>query len=82
MGARDATANGPVATVRGPRERHADVTTGDATGLRNEKGEVFGLLGTEGAGRSTTVESLRGDHSRDPGEVAVLGRAPAAAPRA
>ncbi|MEU5086700.1 ATP-binding cassette domain-containing protein [Streptomyces sp. NPDC021356] len=69
-------------SVRGLRERHADVTAGDASDLRIEKGEVFGLLGTDGAGRSTTVEILRGSRSRDPGEVSVLGRAPATAPRA
>lgn len=42
-----------------------------------EKGKVFGLLGPDGAGKSTTLETLIGLHSRDGGEINILGFDPA-----
>ena len=44
-------------------------------------GEVFGLLGPNGAGKTTTIEILEGYRDRDGGEVEVLGRDPARAPK-
>ena len=41
-----------------------------------EVGEVFGLLGPNGSGKTTTVEILEGYRSRDGGEVSVLGHDP------
>ena len=41
------------------------------------EGEVYGLLGHNGAGKSTTVEILEGHRVRTRGEVAVLGLDPA-----
>ena len=46
------------------------------------EGEVFGLLGPNGADKTTTVEILEGYRKRDGGEVEVLGYDPATAPRA
>ncbi len=46
-----------------------------------ERGEIFGLLGPNGAGKTTTVEILEGYRERSTGQVAVLGRDPAAADR-
>ena len=40
------------------------------------KGEVFGLLGHNGAGKSTTIEMLLGLKSPDSGSAAILGRNP------
>lgn len=46
------------------------------------EGEVYALLGHNGAGKSTIVEILEGHRSRDGGEVSVLGVDPAAGGRA
>jgi ABC-type multidrug transport system ATPase subunit len=55
-----------------------DVTAVDGIDLGIRKGEVFGLLGRNGAGKSTTVEILVGHCSRDAGKVSVPGTDPEA----
>jgi ABC-2 type transport system ATP-binding protein len=45
--------------------------------LSIEEGEVYALLGHNGAGKSTIVEILEGHRSRDAGEVSVIGVDPA-----
>lgn len=40
------------------------------------RGEVFGLLGANGAGKSTTIECILGTKRADRGEVSVLGMDP------
>ena len=40
------------------------------------KGEVFGLLGANGAGKSTTIECMLGTRKADSGSVAILGLSP------
>ncbi len=42
-----------------------------------EEGEIFGILGPNGAGRTTTVEMIEGLRDRDGGSISVLGRDPA-----
>ncbi|GGU08963.1 hypothetical protein GCM10010256_80870 [Streptomyces coeruleorubidus] len=54
------------------------MTAVDGIDLGIRRGEVFGLLGPKGAGKSTTVEILQGNRDRDAGEVSVLGSDPAA----
>ena len=44
-----------------------------------KEGEVFGLLGPNGTGKTTTVEILEGYRARDGGDVEVLGHDPARA---
>ncbi len=41
-----------------------------------KKGEVFGLLGANGAGKSTSVECILGTRKADSGSVSVLGTNP------
>lgn len=41
-----------------------------------QKGEIFGLLGANGAGKSTTVECILGTKEYDGGEVTVFGKNP------
>ena len=41
-----------------------------------EKGSVFGLLGANGAGKSTTIECILGTKNYDSGHVSVLGMNP------
>lgn len=40
------------------------------------RGEVFGLLGTNGAGKSTTIECILGTKKQDSGTVSILGMNP------
>ena len=41
-----------------------------------KKGEIFGLLGSNGAGKSTTINILAGLLSKDSGKIAILGKEP------
>ncbi|MDA8288663.1 MAG: ATP-binding cassette domain-containing protein [Actinomycetota bacterium] len=47
-----------------------------------DHGEVFALLGVNGAAKTTTVEISEGSHARDAGAVSVLGHDWAGRPRA
>ena len=40
------------------------------------RGEVFGLLGANGAGKSTTIECMLGTKKQDSGSVSILGMNP------
>ena len=40
------------------------------------KGTVFGLLGANGAGKSTTIECILGTKKMDTGQVSILGMNP------
>lgn len=73
------SANTSPVDVRGPRKQCGDVTAVDGIGLAIRRGEVFGLLGPDGAGNTTAVEILRGNRDRDGGEVSVPGAEPARA---
>ena len=44
--------------------------------LSVKRGTVFGLLGANGAGKSTTIECILGTRRADSGTAAVLGRDP------
>lgn len=44
--------------------------------LSVKKGEVFGLLGANGAGKSTTIECILGTKNLDRGQVSILGMNP------
>lgn len=48
----------------------------DGLSLEVRKGEVFGLLGANGAGKSTTIECILGTKKRDSGTVTVLDNDP------
>jgi len=41
-----------------------------------QRGEVFGLLGSNGAGKSTTIECILGTRKQDSGTVSILGMNP------
>lgn len=47
-------------------------------GISVGRGEVFGLLGANGAGKSTTVECILGTKKQDSGTVSILGMSPQA----
>jgi ABC-2 type transport system ATP-binding protein len=70
-----------VIEIRDLHKRYGDVRAVDGISLTIGNGEVYGLLGHNGAGKSTTVEILEGHRSRTSGDVAVLGLDPASGGR-
>ena len=72
-----APATGSVIEASGVRRRYADgfEAVGGAS-FSVARGELFALLGTNGAGKTSTVELLEGLASPDGGTVRVLGRDP------
>ena len=63
------------------RKQYGSVAAVDGVSFRVEQGEVYGLLGHNGAGKSTTVEILEGHRTASSGAVSVLGLDPGAAGR-
>lgn len=44
--------------------------------MKVEKGKVFGVLGANGAGKSTSIECILGTRKKDTGTVSILGMNP------
>ncbi len=65
-----------VLSVRGLRKTYGKLTAVDGIDLAVRRGEIFGLLGANGAGKSTTVECALGVKKRDAGTVSLLGHDP------
>jgi ABC-2 type transport system ATP-binding protein len=57
-------------------KRYGDLTAVHDISFSVEEGEIFGILGPNGSGKTTTVESLQGLRHIDAGEVRVLGLDP------
>ena len=64
-------------TVDGLTKSYADRTVVDHLSFTVQKGEVFGLLGHNGAGKSTTIELLLGLKKQEQGKATILGMEPA-----
>jgi ABC-2 type transport system ATP-binding protein len=67
---------GPAIEVRDLRKVYGDRAAVDGLSLSIGAGEVYALLGHNGAGKSTTVEILEGHRTRTSGDVTVLGADP------
>jgi ABC-2 type transport system ATP-binding protein len=63
------------------RKSYGDTAAVDGVSFEVAEGEVYGLLGHNGAGKSTTVEILEGHRERGSGDVTVLGVDPSKAGR-
>jgi len=63
-------------TVRGLTKEYGSLRAVDDVSFDVGEGEVYGLLGHNGAGKSTIVEILEGHRSRTSGDVDVLGHDP------
>lgn len=62
-----------VLTVEHLTKTYGNKTAVDDLSLSVKKGTVFGLLGANGAGKSTTIECILGTKKADSGTVNVLG---------
>ena len=62
-------------------KNYGPVRAVDGLSFHVERGEVYALLGENGAGKSTTVEILEGHRKATSGDVSVLGLDPASATR-
>ncbi len=65
-----------VISVDGLRKSYGSVVAADGVSFEVEKGEIFGLLGRNGCGKTTTVECLQGLRRPDSGSMTVLGLDP------
>jgi ABC-2 type transport system ATP-binding protein len=66
----------PAVRVRGLRKAYGHVTAVRDVSFDVGRGEIVGILGPNGSGKTTTVECLQGLRQPDAGEVAVLGLDP------
>ena len=67
--------------VDGLRKSYGAVEAVAGITFEVREGEVYGLLGHNGAGKTTAVEILEGHRTRSSGDVSVLGMDPAAGGR-
>ena len=63
-------------TVDGLRKRYGDVTAVDGVSFQVENGEIFGMVGQNGSGKTTTIECIEGLRDPDEGQIGVLGLDP------
>lgn len=62
--------------VKDLAKSYGNVTAVDSLKLEVQKGEIFGLLGHNGAGKTTSIECILGVKKPDRGSVEVLGMNP------
>ena len=62
--------------VRGLTKAYGQLPAIDHVSLSVKAGTVFGLLGANGAGKSTTIECILGTKKADSGEMAILSLDP------
>jgi ribosome-dependent ATPase len=62
--------------ARGLTRRFGDFVAVDHVDLRIERGEIFGFIGSNGCGKTTTMKMLTGLLPASAGSVRVLGREP------
>jgi ABC-2 type transport system ATP-binding protein len=58
------------------RKRYGDLTVLDGVSFSVEEGEIFGILGANGAGKTTAVECVEGLRRPSSGSIRVLGLDP------
>jgi ABC-2 type transport system ATP-binding protein len=67
----------PIVSLREVEKRYGSVSALDGLSLEVEAGRIFGLVGPDGAGKTTTLELLCGLRAPGGGEIRVLGLDPA-----
>lgn len=66
----------PVITVRGLVNRFGSQTVHDHLDLTVDRGEILGIVGGSGSGKTVLLRSILGLHQPQAGEIEVLGNAP------
>jgi len=66
----------PVLVLEGLRKSYGAKVAVDDVSLTVHKGEIFGLIGANGAGKTSTIECALGTRTRDAGKLWVLGMDP------
>jgi ABC-2 type transport system ATP-binding protein len=64
----------PIITVENLRKTYGERVAVDDVSFAVEEGEIFGILGPNGSGKTTTVECIAGLRTPDAGHIEVLGR--------
>lgn len=59
--------------VRGLVKRYRTTTAVDGLDLRIQRGEIFGLIGPDGAGKSSVMKAIAGVLTVDQGDIEVFG---------
>src|SRR5215207_9211301 len=65
-----------IVTLAAVSKRYGAVTAVDQLSMSIERGEMFGLIGPDGAGKTTAIRLICGLLHADAGEVRVLGLDP------
>lgn len=65
-----------VMKVKHLTKQYSQVSVVEDLSFSIQKGEIFGLLGANGAGKSTTIECILGTKKMTTGEVTLLGLDP------
>ena len=65
-----------VVVADGLAKRYGDLAAVDGISFQVGRGEIFGMVGPDGAGKTTTVECVEGLRRPDAGRVTVLGLDP------
>jgi ABC-2 type transport system ATP-binding protein len=73
MRAASARSTGCPVEIEDLTKRYGDVRALDGVSLQTAPGEIFGLLGHNGAGKSTMIRILTGRAKPTSGRVRVLG---------
>ena len=63
-------------SARGLTKKFGELTAVDAIDFDVAKGESFGLLGPDGAGKSTVMRMIGATSQRDSGQLTILGKDP------
>ncbi len=63
-------------SVRNLRKSYGSLLALEDVSFEVEEGEIFGIIGPNGSGKTTTIECLRGLREPDSGEMNVLGLDP------
>jgi ABC-2 type transport system ATP-binding protein len=66
-------ADGMAVEVRGLRKAYGELVAVDDLSLTIRRGEIFGILGANGCGKTTSVECVQGLRRPDAGQVRILG---------
>ena len=69
----DETAHAPIIQVRGLRNQFGDQVVHEALDLDVRRGEIIGVVGGSGSGKSVLLRSIIGLREPDAGQIEVLG---------